>query len=320
MDDSAALVLLALALAFAVVNGVNDGAALVATGLKVSALPPLAATLLLGGALVVAPLLLGTAVATTLANQLVAGQGGVRVVTVAVVAAMAVVALLTRLGLPTSLTLALIGALAGAGLGLGEPVAWSTVAFVLAIGLAAPLVGGFASWLVSRASRLLPVTDAGRAIRRAHGAAFGAQCLAYASNDGQKMLAVAAVALGTAQGGVSLPLPALLGIAALFVAGVAVGLPRVARTLGDGVLPVRPQNAVAAELGSAGSVLASAAVGAPVSMTQAVASGIIGSGISESYRRVRWRSAAQLALAWLVTLPAALLGALAAGALVEALS
>ncbi|HVL99017.1 MAG TPA: inorganic phosphate transporter, partial [Egibacteraceae bacterium] len=59
----------------------------------------------------------------------------------------------------------------------------------------------------------------------------------------------------------------------------------------------------------------SAAVGAPVSMTQSVAAALVGAGMSYGHRRVRWRAVGRLGLAWLLTLPAsaALAAAVARG-------
>jgi inorganic phosphate transporter, PiT family len=52
-------------------------------------------------------------------------------------------------------------------------------------------------------------------------------------------------------------------------------------------------------------VLGTGAVGAPVSMTQAVAGGLVGAGGTRGWSRVRWRAAAQLGVAWVLTLPTA---------------
>lgn len=62
-------------------------------------------------------------------------------------AAVGVVAVLSRLGIPTSLTLALVGGLTGAGLGFGLPVLWSSVWFVLAMAAIAPWLAH--SWATS---------------------------------------------------------------------------------------------------------------------------------------------------------------------------
>lgn len=308
------VLLIGAALGFALVNGANDGGALVATGLKVSALPPLGAIAMLAGALVVAPLLVGTQVAATLADRLVPfGSTGGAVtgrtgLLLAVVTAVAVVGVLSYRGLPTSLTLALVGGIAGAGIGGGLPVSWTVLALVLAAGLAAPAVGAAAGLLLSRLAGLLPSRGrVGGRIRAMHVGAFGLQCVAYAANDGQKMIAVLAVATGGAGvdgGGVAVSPAELALLAALFTVGLVAGVRPAASTLGAEIVAARPPDAVAAELSSAGAVLASAAVGAPVSMTQSVAAALVGAGMSHGYRRVRWRAAGRLALAWLLTLPA----------------
>lgn len=326
--DPQAVVLLAVAAGFAVVNGANDGATLVAAGLKVPALSPLVAIAVLAAALVVAPLVLGTPVATTLADRLVSFEAepgtiaGSTGLLIAVVTAVVVVTILTRRGLPTSLTLALVGGITGAGLGGGLPVSWVTFVVVALAGLVAPLLGTVGGFALARLSAVVPVrTDVTRRIKRVHTAAFTLQAVAYAMNDGQKMLAVGAIALSAGgvdtvtDGEVVLSGATLAGIAALFCVGLVGGLRRVAGTLGGGLLRARPSDAVAAELSSATVVLASATVGAPVSMTQSVAGALVGSGMSVSYRRVRWRAAGRLGLAWLITLPvsAALAAALARG-------
>jgi inorganic phosphate transporter, PiT family len=61
-------------------------------------------------------------------------------------------------------------------------------------------------------------------------------------------------------------------------------------------------------------VLATGAVGSPVSMTQAVSGALVGTASTGA--RVRWREAARLVGAWAATLPAAgvLAGVLAVGA------
>jgi inorganic phosphate transporter, PiT family len=303
--------LVVAAIGFAVVSGMNDGAALFAIALRAPSrrVATFAVLVLL---VVVTPFVIGTEVATTLANRLVTFGTAVDTETahlalaVAVVGGVAVVALLSRLGLPTSLTLALIGGITGAGVGFGLPVSWSTVALVLAIGALAPVAGGTIGAGLRSAARLLPARgSAHRRLRLAHDVAFAVQCFAYGANDGQKMLAVAAVALGTALPTVAADPAQLAAIGALFGVGTLLGLRGMATTLGTGVLIARPFHVISAELSAGVAVLGSTVVGAPVSMTQAVTGGLVGSGLSEGLTRIRWKLALRVAAAWVVTLPAA---------------
>lgn len=305
--------LVVVAVAFAVINGANDGGALLSLSLRTAGLRVLVALVGLSAMVAVAPALLGTQVATTLATRLV-GDGPSRGVIIgAVIAAVAVTLVLGRGGLPTSLTVALVGGLVGAGLGGGAGVAWQPVLGVVAAALAAPAVGGLLAYALSRgAHRLVAPGGAGAFLARAHRLTFGLQSLAYGANDGQKMLAVGAVALGLVGGGgsgsgtVPASWPLLAGAAVGFFVGAALGLRRYGRTVGA-VIPMRQPNAVVAEASASIAVLGSAALGAPVSMTQAVAGGLVGTGVSEGQGRVRWQVAARIAMAWVVTLPAALL-------------
>lgn len=309
--------LIAVAVGFAVVSGANDGGALVSLSLSLPSLRPIVAAAALAVALIIVPLVLGTAVATTLASRLVVFEGagaGALALPVAVAAAVGVVAILAKIGLPTSLTLALIGGITGAGFGFGLPIEWGTIVFVLAIGAAAPAVGLVLGFVIVRLAALLPAR--GRAsvqIGRGHALAFVLLCLAYAANDGQKMLAVFALAFATAETTVAADPVQLVAISMLFFAGTLVGVRRLAGTLGTGVLLSRPLHIVSAEVAGAGAVFGSAAVGAPVSITQSVTAGLIGSGASEGYGKVRWQVASHIAIAWVLTLPAAVLIAGGAG-------
>jgi PiT family inorganic phosphate transporter len=151
--------LLALtAVAFALVTGANDGATLVAINLPNPAIRPPAAIAILAIAVAVIPFA-GARVAETLALGLVSfeGGGGESHFLGAVVAALAVVFVLSRRGLPTSLTLALLGAIVGTGLGLGLSVSWATVITVVLIGLAAPAVSSIGGLLTARTFAHAPV-------------------------------------------------------------------------------------------------------------------------------------------------------------------
>lgn len=318
---SDALLLRLAAVVFAFASGLNDGATLIAINLPNLALRPLVSLGILAAAIVAVPLVFGTLVAQTVAGRLVSfeGQGGERSFLVAVVVALLIVGLLSRRGIPTSLTLALMGAIVGTGLGQGRAVSWVTILGVTAVGIASPLASGAAGLLVVRGLGRVPLRGAASAQLRVLGAlAFLLQALAYAANDGQKMIAVWAIAGGLDAGRrIVAEVPSQLMLAASFAVGTLVGIERFAGRLGRGVLPVRALHSMASEFGSASAVLLSALLGAPVSTTQASTAALVGAGVSEAIWRVRWEHATRIALAWLVTLPSsALAGALAAALLV----
>jgi inorganic phosphate transporter, PiT family len=309
VGDPVALVTVTL---FALVNGVNDGGTIVGVGSRTLVSRPWVPLLAIVLALGAAPMVVGTRVADTLANSLVQfeGAGGRASLVAAVIATLLVVWILTTRGLPTSLTLGLVGAIAGSGLAAGQPVAWGALGIVLAIGALAPILGIGGAFALHRL--LNPVAGRSLPLRRClPGLGYGLQCVAYGANDGQKMLAVLFVTVGIPLGVTELteavPLALWVATVAIFGLGTLVGMARVGRTLAGGVLPVRTELTSVAQLSASGAVIGSAALGAPVSLTQAVTGGLVGAGASVTPRRVRWQAAGRIAVAWAITLPASFL-------------
>ncbi|UBU11197.1 inorganic phosphate transporter [Nonomuraea gerenzanensis] len=293
-----AVVLIVVAGLFAVVSGVNDGGALLATGLKLPAVRPVTGIVVLTVFVAAVPLVTSQ-VAVTFVTRLGSFRdpGGQFAMVVAVVSALAVVSVLSAKGRPTSLTLAVVGGLTGAGLGWGLRVSPDWVALVLAFGLAAPFVGGLLAWVFIR---LLVATTTARGLWRWHWAGFLLETIAYAANDAQKMLAVFMIAAGFT----GAPVEYTVAAAVLFAAGTLYGLPKAGRTLSREIIVSRPPHGVAAELAAGTAVIGCAAVGMPVSMTQAIAGGLIGAGVAQGGGRVRWHAAGKIVAAWLLTLPA----------------
>ncbi|MFC4119773.1 inorganic phosphate transporter [Nonomuraea zeae] len=310
-----------VAVLFVLISGANDGATLIGLGLRFPHTPGWVAVALLVAVLFAGPYVLGVTVARTFTEGL-AGLGtsvGAAVFLAGVVIAIVVVAALTGKGLPTSLTLAVIGGISGAGLGAGVPVSWGSLARVLAIGLCAPAVGLVLGYLLGTASRQVPsYRRMPKLVLAAHLVAYTAQCTAYAVNDGQKMIAVVSVALDVGRNGLGRVGPVAVSpawmavLAALFLAGSLTSLNRVGERIGRGLVIARPLHVLSAETAATGAVLGSSALGSPVSMTQSVTAGVVGVVASEGSRRVRWQGVLNMGTAWLVTLPSSLLlGALA---------
>jgi len=85
---------------------------------------------------------------------------------------------------------------------------------------------------------------------------------------------------------------------------------RLIRTVGGKFYKIRPIDGFTAQMASAGVILGASLVGGPVSTTQVVSSVIMGVGAAERKSKVRWGVAQDIAMAWLLTIPAtALVGA-----------
>jgi len=104
-------------------------------------------------------------------------------------------------------------------------------------------------------------------------------------------------------------------VCALAIAiGTYTGGWRIIHTMGRGLTDVKPAQGFAAETSTAATILASSHLGFALSTTQVASGSVIGSGLGRRGATVRWGMAGQIALGWVLTLPAsAIMGAFAAG-------
>ena len=87
---------------------------------------------------------------------------------------------------------------------------------------------------------------------------------------------------------------------------------RVLRTVTRRLYATRGLDAAVAESSSAIVIIASSVVGAPVSTTAVVTSGVVGVGVVQHPRHIHWSVVRRIAIVWAVSFPVSL----AAGALV----
>lgn len=320
---AATIAITALALIFAFTNGFHDAANSIATSVSTRALTPrvalgLAAVMNLLGAM------LGTEVAQTIGSGIIrveaaTGLAGLLTVLGGLVGAIVWNLITWWLGLPSSSTHALIGGLAGAGLGGGLTVHWETIVDkVLLPLLISPVVGFLLAYLVMR---LLLKLLAGFSYHRTmdnfrflQTISAAAMALGHGLQDAQKTMGVIAIGLfagGMASPDVAIPLWVKLVSALALALGTFAGGTRIIRTLGSGVIELDPARGFVAETVSASLLYtASLVFGAPISTTQSISSSIMGVGATRRFSDVRWRVVGRILLAWLLTLPAAgLIGA-----------
>ncbi|MGD0709141.1 MAG: inorganic phosphate transporter, partial [Anaerolineaceae bacterium] len=67
---------------------------------------------------------------------------------------------------------------------------------------------------------------------------------------------------------------------------------------------VKPVHGFCTQAASAIVILTAALLGGPVSSTQVIGSTLLGVGSAERVNMVRWNVAGQIAIAWLLTIPA----------------
>jgi PiT family inorganic phosphate transporter len=299
-------VAIALALAFAVTNGVHDASNAIAALVATRAARPLAAVSMAAAFNLLGPLVAGAAVADTIGGIVTAsGDDAIAVIGAGLLAAVAWNTATWVLGLPSSSGHALVGGLVGAGLVAGGAIHWHNVLLTLFALAVSPLLGA----LVALAAIRLLRRGARRVTRRwrlpvlaSEWPMSAALAFSHGSNDAQKSVGVIAAVLaagGHAPAGWPAPACALA-----LTAGTAVGGWRIVKTVGRRIYRIHPLDAVASQGTSAGVILGASLIGAPVSTTQVVASSVLGiGGGRRRWRHVNWLIVRHMALGWIVTLP-----------------
>jgi PiT family inorganic phosphate transporter len=313
-----AAVLIGLALAFAFLNGYNGSGSLVATLISTGAVGARRALLLAAAASFVGLFLFGLAVAVVIGTGIV-DPNSITLASLAAALASALLwnALASVLGLPSSSSHALIGGLIGGGIaaaGLGVIQLSGLVILALAL-LVAPVVAILLSWLAMDLTLHLAQGASPRInefFRRSQVVTSIFLALSFGTSNGQKVVGIIALVLFRA--GVTrqfvIPDWVVLASAASISLGISMGGWRVIRTLGARIFRLRPVHGFVAQSTAAVTVLGATVLGGPVSLNQIVSSAIIGAGIAERLSKVRWEVAQNIAVGWLVTLPATVLVAI----------
>ncbi len=267
------------------------------------------------------PLILGTAVARTIATsilkpdmleQLSSASLDLMVIS-AVGGAIAWKLPTWYLGLPSSGSHALIGGLVGAGIvGMGsESVSLEKVVFAVVIPLlVSPVVGivvgfvifGFIKVMCGRSHRRI-----GRLFESLRKPTVFFLAASHGSNDAQKSMGVIAIILasrmGEMHGELPLPMWVIVSCAAALALGLTVGGWRIVKTVGYRICRMEPVHSFASQFTSTLVILGASIIGGPVSTTQVVASSVMGVGASRRLSVVRWSAAAHIAYAWFLTFP-----------------
>ncbi|WP_275002018.1 inorganic phosphate transporter [Promicromonospora iranensis] len=329
MEVALVVLVVALALSFDYTNGFHDAANAIATSVSTRALTPRVA-LLMAAVMNFTGALLGTEVAETIATSIVnleaAGtHAELTVVLCALLGAIVWNLITWWFGLPSSSTHALIGGLVGAGLAGGMSVYWSAIVDKVVLPMIiSPLVGfGLAFAVMVGVMWIFRYASPARTNRRfriAQTASAAAMALGHGLQDAQKTMGVIYLALltvGWANADEGIPLWVKLSAAAAISAGTYAGGWRIMRTLGRKIIELDPARGFVAESVSALVLYVNAfALHAPVSTTHTITSAIMGVGATRRLSAVRWGVAGNIAVAWVLTIPAAaLVAALATWAL-----
>jgi PiT family inorganic phosphate transporter len=323
--DSADIVIVLVvvtALAFDFTNGFHDTANAMATSIATRALRPkvavgLAALLNFVGAF------LSLKVAATIAEDIVDADA----ITPAIILAGLLGGIFWNLftwwrGIPSSSSHALIGGVVGAvvvasgfdavnadGL-IGKVLVPAVVAPLLAIAVAATV-----TFILYRRIRSRDPDETRRSFRIGQVASASLVALSHGTNDAQKTMGVITLALianGNLADDASVPTWVVIAAATAISLGTYIGGWRIIRTVGHGITKLETPQGFAGETSSAVVILASSQAGYPLSTTHVTCGGVMGAGVGKRAAEVNWSTGQKMAIAWLLTIPAA---ALVSGAL-----
>ncbi len=324
--DLILVIVVATALAFDFTNGFHDTANVVATSISTRAMPPrlavgYAAVLNFVGAF------LSLAVAATVAKDVVdAGVITLNVVFAGLIGAITWNLFTWYFGLPSSSSHALIGGVVGAAFAsagaeavLGEGILGKVLIPAVVAPIVAFVVGAIAIVICYRLvgrQRPGPVT---RGFKFGQVISGGMLALAHGTNDAQKTMGIITLALIThgtlsATGEVEVPTWVIISSATAISLGTYSGGWRIIKTMGTRIHKMDSAQGFSAQGAGAAVILSSTHFGFPLSTTQVIAGGVMGSGAGKRLSAVRWGVAGNIFVAWLLTLPAAaLVGALIFG-------
>ncbi|OBH18438.1 inorganic phosphate transporter [Mycolicibacter terrae] len=317
------IIVVVTALAFDFTNGFHDTGNAMATSIASGALKPKAAVTL-SACLNLLGAFLSTAVAATIAKGLVdAHLVSLELVFAGLVGGIVWNLLTWLLGIPSSSSHALIGGIVGAMIAAvgGHGVIWSGVVSKVLVPavvatVIATLIASVGTWLVYRLTRGVDEKHSEKMFRRGQIGSAALVSLAHGTNDAQKTMGVIFLAL-MSYGAVSKsetlpPLWVIVSCALAMAAGTYTGGWRIIRTLGKGLVEIKPPQGMAAESAAAAVILLSSHFGYSLSTTQVATGSVLGSGVGKPGAQVRWGVAGRMVSAWLVTLPMA--GAVGSGA------
>jgi inorganic phosphate transporter, PiT family len=216
-------------------------------------------------------------------------------------------------GLPSSSSHALVGGIVGAGVAhAGFPsIQWIGLNKTLIAIVLSPLLGLIltmaimltTSWLGLRAS----ARGAERTFRGLHLVSAGTLSLSHGLNDAQKTMGLITVLLystGYLQGHFAVPNWVALSCYVAMGLGTLTGGWRVIETMGTRITKLSQHQGFSASAGASVMLFAASFFGIPVSTTHTVTGCVIGAGAARRASAVRWGIAGDVAIAWVITIPA----------------
>ena len=314
--SAAVVFIIAVALAFDFFNGFHDAANSIATVVSTRVLSPRQAVAWAAFFNFAAFLAFGTAVAATIAKDVVDPSVLTnQVIFAGLIGAIAWDVITWYLGLPTSSSHALVGGMAGAGVAAAgwDALISSGLQKIAVFIVLSPLIGlvlGFTImvsvyWIFHRRKRVDKLNHGFRRMQLVSAAAFS---LGHGANDAQKTMGIilaVLIANNIVPPNSSVPLWVVLSSHTAIGLGTLFGGWRIVHTMGSKITKITPVGGMSAELAAASTLFFTAHAGIPVSTTHTISGAIVGVGTTQRLSAVRWGVASRVVWAWVLTIPGA---------------
>jgi inorganic phosphate transporter, PiT family len=310
---SVVIIAIVIALLFDFLNGMNDAANSIATVVSTKVLPPLIAVIWAAFFNFAAVFFFGVHVATTIGKGIVDPSIiNEFIILAALIGSVIWVFACTQMGLPISVSHALIGGLIGPALlvgGKGVLISAGIMKIAFFIVLS-PVIGLFLGYLlmiltmlVFRRTSPMKVDHLFRGMQLLSSAVFS---IGHGSNDAQKTMGIISILLySTGRIGTEFHVPFWVIIASYSAIslGTLIGGWKVIKTLGLSLTNLKPVHGFCAETAGAITIIGSSLAGIPVSTTHTITGSIMGVGMTRRLSAVRWGVVGKIVLAWVFTIP-----------------
>lgn len=305
------IIVVILALAFDFTNGWHDTANAIATVVGTRTLSP-AKAIMMAAILNLVGALFFTEVAKAIGKDIVDPKNITLVVLLAALISVIVWNVVTVLmGIPTSSSHALIGSLIGAAVAFkGFAILKVNGILIILLGLVlSPVLGALLSFIIIKIIRGIFRNKQPSKVKRTFrpmqlvSAAFMA--FSHGASDAQKAMGIIGMALvaGHYHTEFTVPFWVMISCGLAMALGTAMGGAKVIQTMGSRLSRLETPQGFAAETGAAILLTTIAKIGVPVSTTHTITGAIIGVGIADRIKSVRWSIATKIVYAWVLTLP-----------------
>lgn len=302
-----------LALAFDFINGFHDTANAIATSVSTRALKPRTAIIMAAMMNFVGALLF-TGVAKKIGGSITDPtllDNGIDIVAATLIAAIIWNLITWWLGIPSSSSHALIGALAGAVyIGAGSDyIKWSGFIEIVEGLVFSPLIAFVIGYIVMMILKWIfakrsPHT-VNKGFRSMQVVTAALQSFTHGTNDAQKAMGIITFALVTSGHLESMEVPLWVKIAAAtsMALGTSIGGWKIIKTMGTKIFKIEPINGFAADISAASVIFSATLLHLPVSSTHAITSAILGVGSAKRFSAVKWGVAGRIVITWFITIP-----------------